>query len=157
MNFDKKTFDLVKYEGENLYKTFGSVYCPYFKDTISFNTLGLHHLKFHNHTRPRSKQDQYMRFRLLYLAPIVLKTTSTLQGVFETGSFERIRVHSRTDTILKMVTYFEFIAIVCDVRAKIIVKQIGRGQKFFWSIIPYWGTDKNDGSRKLYNGHPVED
>ena len=98
-----------------------------------------------------------MRLKLLHLAPIVLRTSATLQGVWETKNFERIRANSRTETILKTVTYYEFVAVVEKVRVKVIVKQIDGGEKFFWSIIPYWRIDKNTNKRKLYSGYPEED
>jgi len=34
-----------------------------------------------------------MRFKLLYLAPEILKISHTVQGVLETKKFERVRMH----------------------------------------------------------------
>jgi hypothetical protein len=39
-------FEDIRQKGEALYKTFGEVYCPYFKDKVAFNALGLEHIKF---------------------------------------------------------------------------------------------------------------
>jgi len=58
---------------------------------------------------------------------------------------------------LKIVTYYEFVAVVEKIRVKVIVKQIEGGNMFFWSIIPYWGVDKNTKKRKLYSGYPKDD
>ena len=157
MSLDLENFEEVRMGGEDLYKTLDEVYCPYFKSKISFNSQGLEHLKFKQQRKARSQQDQYMRFKLLHLAPVVLKASSTLQGIWETKNFERIRIHSRTDTVLKIVTYYEFVAVVEKIRVKVIVKQIEGGNMFFWSIIPYWGVDKNTKKRKLYSGYPKED
>jgi hypothetical protein len=38
-----------------------------------------------------------------------------------------------------------------------IVKQIEDGQKFFWSIIPFWGMNTETMIRILHNGFPEED
>ena len=80
-----------------------------------------------------------------------------MQGVLETKKFERVRVHSRTDTVLKPVNYYEFIAVIKRNRVKVIVKQIENGQKFFWSIIPFWKYDDKKKERKMCYGNPEED
>lgn len=157
MSLDLENFEEVRVKAEDFYKTLTEVYCPYFKDKIFFNAQGLEHLKFKQPRKARPQQDQYMRLRLLNLAPTILKASATLQGIWKTKNFERIRVHSRTDTVLKEVTYYEFVAVIDEVRAKIIVKQVGEGQKIFWSIIPYWELDKNTKKRKLHSGYPEED
>ena len=105
----------------------------------------------------RSEQDQYMRFKLIHLAPEVLKSSHTVQGILETRRFERVRVNNRTDTILKSVVYYEFIAVIKRNRVKIIVKQIDGGRKFFWSIIPFWGMNSETKTRLLHGGIPEED
>ena len=107
--------------------------------------------------KARLEQDQYMRFKLIHLAPEVLQHSHTVQGVLETKRFERIRVNSRTDTVLKLVVYYEFIAVVDRNRVKIIVKQIDGGEKFFWSIIPFWGMNTDTMTRILHEGIPEED
>ncbi|MCX6712263.1 MAG: hypothetical protein NT041_01060 [Candidatus Vogelbacteria bacterium] len=157
MSLDLENFEEVKIKGEDFYKTLDSVYCPYFKEKISFNVHGINHLKFKEERKARPQQDQYMRLKLIHLAPVVLKASATLQGIWETKSFEKVRIHSRTDIVLTKVTYYEFVAVIDQVRVKVIVKQIDDGEKFFWSIIPYWGVDKNTKKRKLYSGYPRED
>ena len=138
IEFTAEQFKEVKEKGEKLYKTIGEIYCPYFKEKVSFNARGLEHLKFIQREKTRLEKDQYMRFKLIYLAPEVLKSSHTVQGVLETKKFERIRISHRTDTILKPVGYYEFIAVIKRNRVRVIVKQIENGQKFFWSLIPFW-------------------
>ena len=130
MNLNITDFDLIKNKGENFYKTLGEVYCPYFKEKVPFSARGLEHF---------------------------LKSSHTVQGILETKKLERIRINSRTDTVLKPVVYYEFIAVIKRNRVKIIVKQIDGGQKFFWSLIPFWGMNKNTMSRILHDGLPEED
>ena len=36
------------------------------------------------------------------------------------------------------------------------VKQIGEGEKLFFSIIPFWGSNKN-GEQVLHSGNPEQD
>lgn len=157
LEFTEKQFKEVKEKGEELYKSLGEVYCPYFKEKVLFSSAGLEHLKFKRREKTRLEQDQYMRFKLIYLAPEIIKLSHTLQGVLKMNKFERVRLHNRTDTVLKHVTYYEFIALIKRDRVKVIVKQIENGEKFFWSIIPYWGMDENTKSRLFHDGIPEED
>ncbi|OHA83424.1 MAG: hypothetical protein A2937_03840 [Candidatus Yonathbacteria bacterium RIFCSPLOWO2_01_FULL_47_33b] len=157
MTLDLENFEEVRIKGEEFYKSIGEVHCPYFKEKISFGSQGLEHLKFKRRDKARLEQDQYMRLKLLHMAPEILKSSHTLQGLLETKKFERIRVHSRTDTVLKLVSYYEFIAVLKRNRVRIIIKQVEGGQKFFWSIVPFWGMNTETMGRILHEGAPEED
>lgn len=157
IKFTSQQFKEVKEKGEELYKSLGEVHCPFLKEKVSFGAQGLEHLKFKRREKARLEKDQYMRFKLLHLAPEILKSSHTLQGILETKKLERIRTNSRTDTILKPVTYYEFIAVLKRNRVRIIVKQIDGGQKFFWSIVPFWGMNIETMRRILHDGIPEED
>ena len=157
IEFTEQQFKEAKDKGEELYKSLDQVYCPYFKEKISFGAQGLEHLKFKRREKARLDKDQYMRFKLLHLAPEILKLSHTIQGVLETKKFERIRMHSRTETVLKPVIYYEFIAVMKRNRVRIIIKQIDGGQKFFWSIVPFWGMNTETMNRILHEGVPEED
>jgi hypothetical protein len=157
MTLEIENFEEVRLKGETFYEAIDSINCPYLKSKVHFNASGLEHLKFKGRGRARPQQDQYMRLKLLHLAPEVLKMSHTLQGIWETKKFERIRVHSRTDTLMRNITYYEFIAVIEKVRVKVIVKRIENGEPIFWSIIPHWGVDKNTSKKKLYSGYPEED
>lgn len=152
-----ENFEETKRKAEELYKTFGEIYCPYFSEKVYFNTGGLEHLKFKHPRRARSQDDQHMRFKFLHLVPEVLRLSRTVQGIWETKHFERVRVRSRTEVVLKPVVYSEFIAVLKGVRLKIVVKQVDGGQRLFWSVIPFWGINKETNKRKLHGGNPEED
>jgi hypothetical protein len=157
LEFSEEQFDDVKTKGEVFYKNIGDIYCSYLKEKVSFNTKGIEHLKFKHRWQSRPEKDQYMRFKLIHLAPEVLKLSHTVQGILETKKFEKIKISSRTDTILKPVTYFDFTAVIKRNRVKIIVKQVENGQKFFWSIIPFWRMNRETMTRILHDGNPEED
>ena len=157
IEFTAQQFKEVKERGEELYKSLGEVPCPFLKEKVSFGAQGLEHLKFKRREKARLEKDQYMRFKLLHLAPEILKSSHTLQGVLETKKLERVRTNSRTDIVLKPVTYYEFIAVLKRNRVRIIVKQIDGGQKFFWSIVPFWGMNVETMRRILHDGIPEED
>ena len=154
---DPNKFNKLKDETEAKYKMLGEVYCPYFKEKISFNSYGLEHLKFKRHGYARNQQDQYMRFKIFNLAYEILSTTKTVQGIFHTQQFEKIKVNSRVDSILTPVSFYEFLAVIDNRRAKAIVKRVNNGQLFFWSIIPFWGINSLTKERRLYTGNPETD
>lgn len=51
---------------------------------------------------------------------------------------EHQNINSRWEYRQVEVEYYGFVAIVNDARLKIIVKQIKGGEKYFWSLIPFW-------------------
>ncbi len=157
MKIDISDFEIIKVQGEDTYKSLKEIYCPYFKEKISFNSQGLEHLKFKRREKARPVEDQYMRFKLIHLAPEILKMSHTVQGILETKKFERIRIHGRTEDILKSVSYYEFISVIKRNRVRIVLKQIENGEIFFWSIIPFWGMNEITKKRILHSGQPEED
>src|SRR3989344_5088624 len=156
-NYSEADFEEISKKAAGFYNTIGEVRCSYFGEKVVFNTVGLKHLKFKSDKAARPHSEQYARLKLITIAPQVLSLSRTVQGVWHTKHFERIRVHSRTDTILKSVSYYEFIAVLESVRVKVIVKQIDEGERFFWSIIPYWKIDSVNSRRVLHSGNPEHD
>jgi hypothetical protein len=151
-NFNKDDFIKTKEKAEILYKTIIPVICPYFGEKIVFNVKGLKHLKFKSDQQARSYIDQYPRLKLLYLAPEVLKKSHTVQGIWKVKRFEDQKTNSRWEHIMKDVIYYEFIAVLENIRIKVIVKEVLGGEKHFWSIIPFWGIDKIHHKRILHGG-----
>ena len=139
---DPKKFDTARENAETFYKTIGEVKCPYFQEKIVFNTKGLEHIKFQTLRKARSRKDQYIRFRLVSLAPKIIQTSHTLQGLSIRNVFEREKSHGHWQSTMRSATYYEFVAVVNGYRVRVIVKQVENGPKYFWSIIPFWKMDK---------------
>ncbi|MDP2669015.1 MAG: hypothetical protein Q8P07_04245 [bacterium] len=118
--------------------------------------MGLEHLKFKGRNRARVPIDQYIRLKLISLAPQVINKSHTLQGLLERKNFEREKTHGKWQSTLRNITYYEFIAVIKKSRVRVIIKQVENGPKYFWSIIPFWKMD-SIGNRKLHNGNPEED
>jgi len=156
-NFTEEQFNKLKEEAENFYKSIGEIYCPYFKEKIIFNAKGLEHLKFKTKNHARAKSDQYIRFKLLRLAPDIIKLSNTIQGISERKIFELNRSNHRNEKILMDVIYYEFIAVLKKVRVRIVLKKVGTAPKYFWSIIPHWKIDKLTEKRKMHYGNPEDD
>jgi hypothetical protein len=133
------------------------VKCPYLNKEVAFNSKGIRHLKFKSDTQARPHADQYARLKLLYLAPKIVAASRTVQGICKMRHFETEKMHSRWEDKLRDVTYYEFIAVMDNLRVKVIVKQVGTGEPYFWSIIPYWGVDDTTHKRILHSGRPDKD
>lgn len=148
----EELFQKTKEKAEATYQAVGSVNCPYLKAQVNFDATGLAHIKFKSWTRPRSPFDQYVRLKLLHLAPEVLRSSHTVQGIWNTSLWERRKKHGQWEKILKPVTYYEFVAVIGKVRVKVIVKLVEGGELHFWSIIPFWRMNEVTKNRKLYDG-----
>ena len=149
MDAELERFRRVKSEAEEFYRSVGEVYCPYFKGSVSFNAKGLDHIKFKEWNSTRLTIDQYMRFKLLRLAPDVLRASSTVQELYETNRFERQKINSRLEQRMMRVRYYGFVSIINRARIKVIVKEIEGGAKFFWSIIPFWKARREAEGRQI--------
>lgn len=156
-NFNPYDFHQLRNEAEIFYDAIGDVFCPYFREKITFNAKGLKHLKFKTDRQARPQPDQYARIKLVHKAPDILKLSHTVQGIWITKKLEQQKTNSRWESVLKSVTFYEFIAVLDNVRIKVIVKQIEGGEKHFWSVIPAWGIDKHNRRRILFTGNPEQD
>ena len=156
-NFNQKDFLKTKRDAIKFYKNINFVICSYFKEKIIFNSKGLKHLRFKSDKRARPYKDQYPRLKLIKYAPEILKKSHTLQGILNIKKIESQKTNSRWEHIMKEVVYYEFIAVLDNIRIKLIIKQIAGAEKYFWSIIPFWGIDKSNSKRTLHSGNPESD
>ena len=154
---DDQDFEKVRTEAEAFYATLAGVRCPYFGCDIAFNAKGLRHLKFKSDKHARVRKDQYSRLKLIRYAPEILKLSRTVQGIWRVRRFEEEKTNARWERVLKDVFYYEFVAVLNTVRIKVIVKEVAGGEKHLWSIIPFWGIDKNTSTRILHSGDPEID
>ncbi len=146
-----------KTEAAVYYKSIISVKCPYFNnDPVHFNADGFEHIIFKEWNKTRSRVDQYARFRLLPLAVSVIKRSGTMQEYAERNSFVRRKSKGGWNKLMKLVRYYVFIAIIGELRIKVVVKEIEGGSKNFHTMYPSWEIEKRpDGSKikKLYSGN----
>lgn len=160
MDIDDANFERVKEEAEEVYRSIGSVVCPYFGEAepISFNEKGIRHTKFKKDKVARMRADQFIRLKNIHLVQRILEKSRTLQEYNEKKVFEEVKASGRREKKLLTARYYGFIAIVNDSgrqkRLRIVVKQVEGGQKYFWSIIPFWKSNKE---LKMYAGDMEED
>lgn len=153
-----KNFEKVKAEAETWYESVDEVHCPYLNQTVAFNKKGITHTKFKKDGVARSRSDQFMRLKHLQFAYRILEKSRTLQEYKEGKVFEEVKSNKKREKVLQDAKYYGFMAIVSDQgrmkRFKIIVKQVGGGKPYFWSIIPFWTSNKE---LKIHSGDMEED
>lgn len=137
-------FEAIKKEAEDSYRELDSIFCPYLKTEVKFNAKGLDHIKMKEWNKTRLIADQYLRLKFLKLVPDVLSASGTVQDYKETQSFERLKLTGKWQSKMVPVKYYGFVAIVKSVRIKIIVKKVESSAPYFWSIIPFWKTNKDN-------------
>jgi hypothetical protein len=155
MEIEDKKFDIARQKAEEEYGKIGKVFCPYLGSDVNFNTEGFQHLLFKDWNRTRTRIEQYVRLRLLKLAPQVISKSHTMQEFDERKMFVRQKINSRWESRMKNVRYYVFIAIINQARIKVVVKEIDGGARFFYSLYPSWKVEKLiDGTRrkKFYSG-----
>ena len=155
MELDFTYFNNRKEKARTIYNTQKSLYSPYFKSQVIFNSDGFHHLRF-SARRERNKKEQLLKFSLLPLAFVVVKNSGTLQeyrkGLTAVGKKSKDGL-----TLTKETEYWGFVAIVGEnkIKIRVVAKRIGDGNIIFWSVMPF---SKLRGGQKLYaDGMVVDD
>lgn len=136
-------FIKIEQEAVKIYSEIISVYCPYLKTKINFNSKGLNHIKMKSWNRARLVSDQYLRLKFLKLAPKILNASGTLQEILVDNKIERIKSEGKWQKTMQSVVYYGFVAIIYEIKIKIIIKKVLNGPPFFWSIIPFWKNKKD--------------
>lgn len=160
MEISDSNFERVRVEAETFYSSVDKISCPYFgaDSLVAFNGVGLRHIKFKSDSFARSRSDQFVRLKHIHLAKRILEKSRTLQEYKEGKIFTQKKSGNSREKILANVVYYGFVAIVNDSgkskRLKILVRQIQGGEKHFWSIIPFWMSNKE---LKLHSGNLAED
>jgi hypothetical protein len=154
--FTDDEFNQVLHKAQESYATLGKIYCPYFQNSVHFNAQGLEHLRRKTWNRGREQRDQFMRLKHLAIAPEILRSSHTVQGIQQTNEWERRKRHGRWEQLLVPVAYYEFVAVLRERRFKVIVKQLSGGERLFWSLIPFW-RQSDFGKRILHDGDPSTD
>ena len=117
--------------------------CPALNnELVHFSAEGFNHLIYKGKRRERNKNEQIMKFKLLPKAKTIIEITTTHQEYDESLIEIRKKKFKKIVQETAMVRYWGFVAIIRGFRTKVIVRQIGNGQKHFWSVIPAWITNQ---------------
>lgn len=156
LQFTGAEFETILENAEAYYATLGSVRCPYFRANVRFDASGFEHLRRKSWNRGRSRRDQFMRLKYLWMSPTILTLSSTVQGICHTHERIRRHRHGRWEESFSPVTFYEFVAVHESRRFKVIVKQSAGEGLMFWSLIPFW-RQSEWGDRLMHDGDPAVD
>jgi hypothetical protein len=122
------SYEEAKKRAKEFYCTIGPVWCPALNEGVLLNQKGFKHL-IGSRGVVRPQNEQIRRFDLLRYVKIILENPQAI--IFhDTKGLE----NSWTD-------FWIFTEIIDNVRIKIVVRQIGKGKKHFFSI--YGKTQKS--------------
>ncbi len=147
MEVDAKYFNERKERALAIYNTQRTIYNPYLKSEVIFNSDGFHHLQF-SARRERDKKEQLLKFSLLPLAIEIIKKSGTLQeyrkGLTTVGKKGKDGL-----TLTKLTEYWGFVAIIgkSQIKIKTVLRRVGDGNVTFWSTMP---CSKLKGGQRLY-------
>jgi hypothetical protein len=123
-----KPLQLLKSKTRNLYNSFENpIWCTSLKSNVYFNAQGFHHLLYDGLGRKRSQKQQEKRLNFVQFIPSIIKNASI-------ESYRKVESH-RTGS--KEVKYWALRTYINkDAEIRIVIKQIGSGNRIFWSAIP---------------------
>jgi hypothetical protein len=103
------------------YSKIGRVWCPVLEDFVTFNRAGLQHL-IRKRGIMRPKSEQRRRFALLRYAENIIKNP------------DAIVTHEIKNAELSPAEFWMFHREQDDIRITLTIRQIGKGNKHFFSI-----------------------
>ncbi len=133
---DSEYFNSRKEKAHTLYDAQKSIYNPYLKDNVIFNSDGFHHLQF-SARKERDKKEQLLKFSLLPLAIWIIKNAGTLQE-YRKGLVSFGKRGKNGFIPMKEAQYWGFVAIVgaSQIKIRVILRRVGDGNITFWSVMP---------------------
>jgi len=157
---DLSNYEKLREDAQRFYSEISSIFSPVFKEKIYFPSESFNHIIFKSSRTERDKSSQILRFKLLPLAVKLLKESTTYQEFEETLKEFEIKSHKKRIRKSKLVKYWGIIAIINGRKIKVITRKIGdNGSMHFWSVIPFWETNKYRDAKffSTMKGNPQED
>lgn len=126
----KKETKEIKILAKSFFKENKSVSCPAFPDEeVIFKSKALSHLFYKGANKKSSRPFKEVETRIKLL-PSAFKVLSVMPMAQEESTLVN---HEG-----KVCIYWAFEAVVDQRRIKVIIRQVGKGKKHFWSVIPAW-------------------
>ncbi|MBU1104874.1 hypothetical protein KJ664_03220 [Patescibacteria group bacterium] len=123
--------NLHKKQIQTIFSEVKQIACPAFdKEKVYFTAKGINHLLYKN---SRSKRDSKRIETNTRLLPGAIKVLRVMPY------FQEESYYTKESVIHK---FWAFEAVVDDRRIKVVIRQVGKGQKHFWSVIPAWRKDR---------------
>ncbi len=128
-------YNKSRQKARDIYNKIGSIHCPALKDElVAFNRIGLNHL-IRKGDNLRPKNEQKRRFILLqYVENIITDQNADIE--FRKYSIKEKKSKFGNKIMIQSDAYFwTFSACIRDCKIKVVVRQVGNGQKHFFSIM----------------------
>lgn len=136
---DELEYHSIRENTLNYYNQREHIRCPALNNEIvHFTSEGFNHLIYKGDRSERDKSVQILKFNLFPRALEIICLSTTYQEYDEGIKNIRKKKHKRTVIESATVKYWGLVAIIRNTRVKVIIRQIGNGQKHFWSVIPAW-------------------
>ena len=134
-------YEQIRSDALKDYSSYGKVRCPALgNEFVHFVSEGFNHLVYKRAKKPRDERVQVMRFRLLPKAKTLVEVSSTFQEYEEDYEYVMVNRHGKHVKENVLIKSWGFIGIIKKFRIKVVVQQIGNGQKQFYSVVPAWIT-----------------
>ena len=130
-------YEKSKEKARKIYKKIGIVECPIFNDElIAFTSSGFNHL-IRKGRIPRTRNEQKKRFVLLKHAERIVKKPSSrvLLEYEEREVVVKIKRYGQKILVKKKAKFWAFIEKIDGCKIKLVVGQVGNGDKKFISIM----------------------
>jgi hypothetical protein len=132
-------YQSIRNSTQNFYNQKQYIRCPALNnEMVHFTSEGFNHLVYKNDRNERDKGIQIMKFKLLPRAVEIIGLSTTYQEYDENIKDIRKKKHKKIVCESAVVKYWGLVAVIRNTRVKVIIRQIGNGQKHFWSVIPAW-------------------
>jgi len=142
---DAPDYNRTREKAFNYYKGIGVVFSPALKGKVHFDSQGFNHLIYKRKNKERNKREQVFKFKLINKARQIIEIATTFQE-YDEGLLEMQRKKYKKRVLETIVVkYWGLVAVIDDYRIKVIIRQMGNGEKHFWSVIPAWTTKQYKG------------
>lgn len=136
---DELEYSHVREKTLNFYNQKEHVRCPALdNEIVHFTSEGFNHLVYKGDRSERDKSVQILKFNLFSKAIEIIAISTTHQEYDEGMKNIKKKKHKRIIFESATVKYWGLVAIIRSTRVKVIIRQVGNGQKHFWSVIPAW-------------------
>jgi hypothetical protein len=148
---DITNFETIKKNTDAFYKTIDRVRCTALNNEyIHFTSEGFNHLMFKGISE-RTKEMQMTKFRFVSSALKLIRLTTTIQEQDECLEMKVVKMNKKKQEVAQEIKYWAFVGIISNRRIKAVVRQVGTGQKHFWSVIPQWSVSHYGGGKFISN------
>lgn len=136
---DVSNYEKIRDDAHEFYKKIGRIKCPAFdNEPVYFNAIGFNHLIYKSENCQRSRHDQITKFKLLAKAKTIVEISTTFQEYDESLTEIVRKKYKNKIKETCSVSYWGLVAIINGYRTKVIIRQIAKGNKHFFSVIPAW-------------------